>query len=140
MFLSDLSKALDKYNIVTQIDFMSVSSYAGSSSTGQIKINSDLRNSITGKRVLIVEDILDTGLTLNNLISLLKTREPKSIDVCVLLNKQVPNRTLNFDVKYSAFDVNPDAFVVGYGLDYNEFFRGLPFIGIPKKEFINKYK
>ncbi|OGR87172.1 MAG: hypoxanthine phosphoribosyltransferase [Elusimicrobia bacterium RIFCSPHIGHO2_02_FULL_57_9] len=129
VFLSDLlrSAALD-----CEVDFMCVSSYSGSGSTGQVRVLLDLRESADGKDLLIVEDIMDTGLTLHYLLENLKTRNPRSIEVCVLLDKpqcrQVPVKA-----KYTGFQI-PNAFVVGFGLDYNERYRQLPFVGVLREE------
>jgi hypoxanthine phosphoribosyltransferase len=135
MFLSDLSRALDMSHT---IDFMTVSSYQNTSSSGEIKIECDLRHPIKGKHVLIVEDIVDTGLTLSKLVKLLKSRGPKSVECCTLFSKS-SKKICDVNVKYIGFDIVPPQFIVGYGLDYNERFRNLPFVGIPKKEAIKKY-
>jgi hypoxanthine phosphoribosyltransferase len=134
--LSDLSRAL---SIPHQIDFMSVSSYTDTESTGLIKVMMDLRNSIKDRHVIVVEDILDSGLTLSHILEMLETKDPASIGVAVLLRKPTcVKRDVN--VGYLGFDLNPPEFVVGYGLDYNEFFRNLPYIGVPTQEAIDKYK
>jgi len=131
LFLSDLVKNV-KLN--TNIDFMMISSYEGKQSTGIVRILLDLKNSIDGRDVIVVEDIVDTGLTINYLLKTLKTRKPKSIEVCSLLNK--PScRKVNVNIKYRGFDI-PDKFVVGYGLDYNEYYRNLPYVGVLKDEVI----
>ena len=110
-------------------DFMSVSSYGdGTVSTGRIKIIKDLDESIEGKDVLIVEDILDTGRTLHHLIQMMHTRNPKSIRLCTLLDKP-DRRVVEVPVDYVGFAV-PDLFVVGYGLDYAQHYRNLPYIGV----------
>jgi len=131
IFLSDLVKNL-KINV--NIDFMMVSSYEGKQSSGVVRILLDLKQPIEGKDVIIVEDIVDTGLTINYLMKTLKARKPKSIEVCTLLNK--PScRKVHVNLKYIGFDI-PDKFVVGYGLDYNEYYRNLPCIGVLKDEVI----
>ena len=135
MFLSDLSRAL---TIPHQIDFMSVASYADTQSTGNLKIESDLRHSVKGKHVLIVEDIVDTGRTLVHLQRLLQNRQPHCVEVCSLFSKPT-ERKVKVDVRYCGFDLNPPEFIVGYGLDYNEHFRDLPFVGVPTSEAIEKY-
>jgi hypoxanthine phosphoribosyltransferase len=131
VFLSDLVKNI---KLDTNIDFMMVSSYEGRQSSGIVRILLDLRQPIEGKDVILVEDIVDTGLTVNYLLKTLKTRKPKSIEVCTLLNK--PScRKVNVTLKYVGFDI-PNKFVVGYGLDYNEYYRNLPYIGVLKDEVI----
>jgi hypoxanthine phosphoribosyltransferase len=131
VFLSDLVKNV---KLDTNIDFMMVSSYEGKQSSGIVRILLDLRQPIEGKDVILVEDIVDTGLTINYLLKTLKTRKPKSIEVCTLLNK--PScRKVNVTLKYVGFDI-PNKFVVGYGLDYNEYYRNLPYIGVLKDEVI----
>ena len=113
--------------------FMAVSSYGGgTSSTGQVQITKDLSGDISGKHVIVVEDILDSGNTLSYLLKLLEQRKPASIRLCTLLDKP-ERRTKPVEVSYSGFTI-PDAFVVGYGLDYAEHYRGLPYIGILKPE------
>lgn len=128
IFMADLSRAIDR---PCTIDFMSVSSYGkGTTSSGQVQITKDLSEEIEGKHVLVVEDILDSGNTLFYLLQILQARKPASIRLCTLLDK--PERRVR-DIKadYSGFTV-PDAFVVGYGLDYAEKYRNIPYIGILK--------
>lgn len=111
------------------IDFMSVSSYGdGTVSSGRVKIIKDLDDPVEGKDVLIVEDIIDSGNTLANLLELLKTRKPNSIRICTLLDKP-DRRVTDVKVDYVGFQI-PDKFVIGYGLDYAQKFRNLPFIGV----------
>lgn len=130
IFAADLLRAID---IPVEIDFMAVSSYGkGTVSTGVVKIIKDLNESIEGKNILVIEDILDSGKTLSNLCTLLKTRNPASVEVCALLNKP-ERREAEVDLKYSGFSI-PDEFVVGYGLDYAEKYRNLPYVGILKRE------
>ena len=127
MFMCELAKRL-KGNV--SFDFMDVSSYGGGTeSTGIIKIIKDLDEDISGKNVIIVEDIIDTGRTLNNLSNLLKSRGPKSIKICTMLDK--PSRRVEKEVKvdYKCFEI-PNKFVVGYGLDYDQRYRNLPYIGV----------
>jgi hypoxanthine phosphoribosyltransferase len=120
-FLADLSRAIKRDAF---IDFMSISSYGrGKTSSGEVKIIKDLDISLEGADVLIVEDIVDTGLTLNYLLALLKQRKPKSIRVAALLDK-VSRRIRPVDIGYTGFEI-PDEFVVGYGLDYAEKYRNL---------------
>ena len=131
MFLSDLIRNI---NIDCSIDFMSVSSYDGCKSSGAIKISKDLDILITPYDVLIVEDILDSGRTLSYIINLLKTRNPKSLKVCTLLDKP-QKREYAIKVDYLGCDI-PDEFVIGYGLDYNQKYRNLPFIGVINKKLV----
>ena len=113
------------------LDFMAVSSYgAGTTSSGQVKITKDLSESIEGKDVIVVEDILDSGNTLSYLLKLLQARHPASIRLCTLLDKP-SRRTKPIAADYVGFEV-PDEFVVGYGLDYDELYRNLPYIGVLK--------
>lgn len=131
LFTSDLIRKLDMPVI---LDFMRASSYNdGTVSTGVVKILKDLDNPINDKNVLIVDDIVDTGNTLHSLMELLKTRNPKTIEVCTLLDKP-DRREKNVNVRYSGFSI-PDEFVIGYGLDYDQRYRNLPYIAkIKKKE------
>ena len=130
VFMADLCRRID---LPCTIDFMSVSSYGkGTSSSGQVQITKDLSGDISGKHILVVEDILDSGNTLSYLLKLLEQRAPASIRLCTLLDK--PERRVKpVEVHYSGFTI-PDAFVVGYGLDYAEHYRNLPYIGILKRE------
>ena len=120
-----------RITVPVSMDFMSVSSYGSSTvSSGSIKIVKDLDDSILGKDVLVVEDIVDTGRTLSHLMKLLKDRGPKSLALCTLLDK--PDRRLvEVPVDYTCFQI-PDEFVVGYGLDYAQRYRNLPYIGVVK--------
>ncbi len=129
-FMADLMRAI---TIPCQIDFMSVSSYgSGVKSSGVVKIIKDIDVEIEGFDIVIVEDILDSGLTLSYLMDILKTRKAKSIRICTLLSKP-ERRKVDVEVSYEGF-VIPDEFVVGYGLDYDEKYRNLPFIGVLKPE------
>ena len=130
MFFSDIVREI---KIPCEIDFMTVSSYNSNTvSSGEIKILKDLTENINGRHVLIIEDIIDTGLTLYNLKKMLSSRNPESLKICTLLDK--PSRRIA-DIKgdYCGF-VIPDKFVVGYGMDLNEKYRNLPFIGIYESE------
>jgi len=130
VFMADLCRSID---LDCTVDFMAVSSYGGgTSSTGQVQITKDLSGDISGKHVIVVEDILDSGNTLSYLLKLLEQRKPASIRLCTLLDKP-ERRTKPVEVSYSGFTI-PGAFVVGYGLDYAEHYRGLPYIGILKPE------
>lgn len=123
-FLADLLKSIDCH---VRMDFMSISSYAGEDeSKGRVRILKDLDESIGGDHVIVVEDIVDTGLTLSYLLSVLESRGPASLEVCTLLDKSV-RRITPLEVRYRGFDC-PDRFVVGYGLDFAERYRNLPFI------------
>ena len=129
IFMADLMRHVD---IKCTMDFMAVSSYSGTSSTGAVKINKDLGQDIEGRHVIIVEDILDSGVTLSYLKHYLLGRKPASITIATLLDKPA-RRKADVYADYSCFEV-PDAFVVGYGLDYNEQYRNLPYIGVLKPE------
>jgi len=118
--------------IPVQEDFMCVSSYEGTQSTGTLTFRKDLDADITGRDVLILEDILDTGRTLKKIKELLLSRGPKSVKICTLLDKP-EGRKVELDADYVGFTI-PDAFVVGFGLDYDESYRNLPFVGIVKPE------
>ena len=132
--MADLSRAI---NLPCLIDFMSVSSYgAGTISSGQVEIKKDISSSIEGYHVIIVEDILDSGNTLYYLMDVLKARKAASIRICTLLDKP-ERRQKPIKADYYGFVV-PDAFVVGYGLDYNQQYRNLPYIGILKEEVYSK--
>lgn len=124
-FMCELSKYI---TVPVSIDFMSVSSYgAGTESSGNIKIIKDLDDPIAGKHVLVVEDIIDSGRTLSHLMELLESRRPESLALCTLLDKP-ERRVVEVDVDYIGFEI-PDLFVVGYGLDYAQKYRNLPYIG-----------
>ncbi len=124
VFMADLMRLL---NIPVTVDFMSVASYEGSESSGEIKILKELNESIFDKDVLIVEDIVDTGLTLRSIIDLLLTKHPKSLNVVTLLDKP-SKRTKEVTAKYTGIEIE-DVFVVGYGIDYDQAYRQLPYIG-----------
>jgi hypoxanthine phosphoribosyltransferase len=130
VIMSDLMRNID---LPCELDFMDISSYgSGTSSSGVVRILKDLEEDITGRHVLIVEDIIDTGLTLSYLMRSLLARRPASLEICALLSKP-SRRRAELDVKYLGFDV-PDEFVVGYGLDYAGAYRNLPDICILKPE------
>ena len=128
VFMADLVRQI---HVPCTVDFMAVSSYgAGTSSSGQVKIIKDLSEQIEGKDLIVVEDILDSGNTLSYLLQLLEARKPASVRLCTLLDK--PSRRLKpVELHYSGFTI-PDYFVVGYGLDYAEKYRNLPYIGVLK--------
>ena len=129
IFMADLMRSI---TLPCTVDFMAVSSYQGTTSTGAVKINKDLNEDIAGKHLILVEDILDSGITLNYLKKSLEARQPASIRIVTLMDKPA-RRKADIHADYSCFEV-PDAFVVGYGLDYNERYRNLPYIGILKPE------
>ena len=130
IFLSDLVRKID---IPVQLDFIAASSYGSSTeSSGVVRILKDLDYSIEGKNVLIVEDIIDSGLTLHYLLDNFKTRNPESLAVCTLLDKP-ERRKVDIKVDYAGFDI-PDEFIVGYGIDYAEKYRNLPYIATLKPE------
>lgn len=134
VFLSDLIREI---KLPLTIDFMVVSSYGNSTkSSGVVRIIKDLEKDIQGKDVLIVEDIVDSGLTLSYLIDYLKTRNANSVKVCSLLDKP-ERRIAQVDLDYVGFHI-PDEFVIGYGLDYAEVYRNLPFVGVLKPEIYTK--
>ena len=134
LFLSDLVRTID---LPLTLDFMVVSSYgATTKSSGVVRIVKDLEREIEGKDVLIVEDIVDTGLTLSYLVENFKARNPKSVKVCSLLDKP-DRRKAQVEIQYIGFKI-PDEFVVGYGLDYGENYRNLPFVCVLKPEVYEK--
>ena len=128
VFMADLCRAID---LPCTLDFMAVYSYGkGTKSSGQVQITKDLSEDISDRHIIVVEDILDSGNTLSYLLKILENRHPASIRLCTLLDK--PDRRVKpVEVHYSGFTI-PDAFVVGYGLDYAEKYRNLPYIGILK--------
>lgn len=134
MFYTDLVRQI---NLPLTVDFMSISSYgAGVNSTGEVKIIKDIDGKIGGKDVIIVEDIIDSGYSMNCLLKLFATRSPKSVKVCALLDKP-SRREIPVPIDYTGFQV-ADEFVVGYGLDYAGLYRNIPFIGVLKKEVYEK--
>ncbi len=134
IFTSDLIR---KIHIPVKLDFMAVSSYGNTTeSSGVVKIMKDLDRSIEGEHLLIVEDIVDSGLTLNYLKDILLTRNPASIRICSLLDKPL-RRKVPVEIDYLGFEV-PDEFIVGYGIDYAEYYRNLPYVGVLKREVYEK--
>ena len=126
MFITDLARRL---RLPLEMDFMAVSSYGDATqSSGVVRITKDLDSSIEGRNVLLVEDVVDSGMTLRYLLEILRSRNPASLRVCTLLNKQVP-RKADVTVEHVGFEI-PNRFVVGYGLDYAERYRNLPYIGV----------
>ncbi len=133
-FFSDLVREFDDY---CEVDFLSCSSYGdGTVNTGVVRINKDLDMNIMGRHVIIVEDIMDSGVTLDHLTKLLAAREPESLKVVTLLDKP-ERRRCAIQPDYCGFIV-PDEFVVGYGLDYAQLYRNLPFVGVLKPELVEK--
>ena len=123
-FAVELAKRIESDTI---IDFMKVSSYEGTESTGKINFTLDISEDITDKNVLIVEDIVDTGRTLAYVKKYLESKNPKNVKICTMLNKK-ERRVIDLETEYVAFDI-PDKFVIGYGLDYDEKYRNLPYVG-----------
>ena len=129
-FMADLLRAI---TIPVEVDFMAVSSYTSEArEEGVVRLIKDLEAPITGRHVLFVEDIVDTGLTLSYLLRSLRARQPASLEVCVLFNKP-KRRLIDIPLKYKGFDL-PDRLVVGWGLDYRELYRNLPFVGLLRAE------
>lgn len=134
LFMADLIKNIDTH---VELEFMDVSSYhGGTESTGEVKILKDLDVSVEGRDLIIIEDILETGTTLNAIVDLLKYRKAKSIEIVTLLDKPM-RRKVEIEAKYVGEKI-PDEFVVGYGLDYRERYRNLPYIGLLKEEVYTK--
>jgi hypoxanthine phosphoribosyltransferase len=125
-FATDLAR---KVELHLSMDFLSISSY-GEGSEGVVRITKDLEENIAGKDILLIEDIVDTGFTLKYLLRTLGSRNPKSLEVCTLLDRRA-RRIIEIDLKYIGFEI-PDKFVVGYGLDYKQRYRNLPYIGVVK--------
>ena len=135
MFYADMIREI---KVPCQMDFMWISSYSGTNSTGQMKVRQDLSANVEGRHVLILEDIFDTGNSLDFTVKHIQSRNPASLKICTLLDKperRNPRVTLKAD--YTGFTI-PNAFVVGYGLDYNEQYRNLPYVGILKPEVYEK--
>lgn len=131
-FMADLMRAI---SIPVEVDFIAISSYTTEArDRGVVKVTKDLDLPIVGRHVIFVEDVVDTGLTLNYLVNSLRARQPASLEVCVLFNK-VTRRLIDLPIKYKGFDL-PDYFVVGYGLDHFEKYRNLPYVGILKPDVL----
>jgi hypoxanthine phosphoribosyltransferase len=131
-FMADL---LRQVPLPLEVDFLAVSNYSSESrDQGLVRLMKDLEIPLTGRHVIFVEDVIDTGLTLNYLLRILRSQQPASLEVCVLFNK-ARHRLIDIPIKYKGFDL-PDKFVVGYGLDHRERFRNLPFVGLLKPEAI----
>jgi hypoxanthine phosphoribosyltransferase len=131
VFLTDLMRAVP---LPLAIDFLAISGYAGQGTAGVVRILKDLDQDISRRHVLVVEDIVDTGLTLGYLLRALQARHPASLRVCTLLERSV-RRIVDLPIAFRGFDI-PDRFVVGYGLDYQQRYRNLPFIGVLKPEIL----
>jgi hypoxanthine phosphoribosyltransferase len=130
-----MADLLREIHIPVEVDFIAVSSYSPESrERGFVRLVKDLEIPITGRNVLFVEDVIDTGLTLNYILQNLKARQPASLEVCALFEKSA-HRLIDLPVKYKGFDL-PDRFVVGYGLDYREKYRNLPFVGLLAPEVL----
>lgn len=129
-FMADLLRAI---TIPVEVDYMAISSYSPEArDRGVVRVEKDLEASIAGRHVLFVEDVIDTGLTLNYLLRNLRAREPASLEVCALFNRP-HHRLIDIPLKYKGFDL-PDRFVVGYGLDFREKYRNLPFVALLKPD------
>lgn len=132
-FMADLSRAI---SIPITMDFMAITSYGEEQTfSGAVRLIKDLDEKITSRHVILVEDIIDTGLTAAYLLRTLKARDPASLSICTLLDKSARRIVDNLPIEYRGFDV-PDMFVVGYGLDYRQLYRNLPFIGVLKAEML----
>lgn len=129
VFVADLSRAID---LPLRMDFMAVSSYGPAPAHGHVRITKDLDEDIEGTAVLVVEGIIDTGLTLNYLLKVLRGRAPGSLEVCTMLDKDV-RRIVDLPIAYAGFEI-PDRFVVGYGLDHQQRYRGLPYVAMLREE------
>jgi hypoxanthine phosphoribosyltransferase len=133
VFAADLLRSV---TIQCSIDFMGISSYAGQPGSGVVRITKDLDEGIAGRNVLLVEDIIDTGLTANYLLQALRQRRPTSVHICALLDKSA-RRLIDLPISYRGFEI-PDVFVVGYGMDYQQLYRNLPHIAILRTNGIQK--
>lgn len=134
VFMSDLTRSME---VPIEYDFMEISSYQDATEPGEVRVVKDLERSIHERAVLVVEDIVDTGETLHNVLRGLQARDPRSIRVCALIDK-VSRRKVDLDVDYTGFRMEKDSFIVGYGMDYAGKYRNLPFIGTLKEEMIQE--
>jgi hypoxanthine phosphoribosyltransferase len=132
-FMADL---LRQITVPVTVDFMAISHYAGGAHSGSVRITKDLEHAIEGRHVLFVEDVIDTGLTLSYLLRTLRSRQPASLEVCVLFDRPY-RRLIDIPLAYPGLEL-PDLFVVGYGLDANEHYRNLPFVGVLKPDLHRK--
>lgn len=128
IFAADLLRGL---TVMPTIDFMAISSYGGEPGSGVVRITKDLEENIAGRHVILIEDIIDTGLTANYLLRVLRQRNPASLEICALLDKSA-RRIIDLPIAYRGFDI-PDHFVVGYGMDYQQRYRNLPYIATLKR-------
>lgn len=133
VFLADLMRAI---TIPLSIDFIAISSYGARGASGAVRLVKDLDQDITGRHVLVVEDIVDTGLTLGYLLRTLSARNPASLKICTLLDRSV-RRIVDLPIAFRGFEI-PDRFVVGYGLDYLQHYRNLPFIGVLRGDILDR--
>ncbi len=134
VFMADLIRAID---IPVTVDFMAISRYGPTVETrGAVRLTKDLEEPIEGRHVLFVEDIVDTGLTLQYLVRTLQGRNPASLEICVLLDRP-QHRLIDLDIAYKGFELD-DVFVVGYGLDYKQRYRNLPYLGVLKPEVLER--
>ena len=129
IFMADLLRTI---TIPVTVDFMAIAPYVSEAQHGSVRITKDLEESIVGRHVIFVEDVIDTGLSLNYLLRTLRTRQPASLEVCVLFDRPY-RRLIDIPLKYQGFEL-PDRFVVGYGLDVAGHYRNLPFVGVLKQE------
>lgn len=133
-FMADLIRSI---TIPCEVDFIAISSYSAETRTqGMVRLQKDLDAPIEGRHVLFVEDVIDTGLTLNYVLRSLRSREPATLHVCAMFDKG-PRRLVRIPIHYKGFDL-PDRFVVGYGLDYRELYRNLPFVGLLKGDVLQR--
>ncbi len=135
MFLSDMAKLIQ---VPMNVDFLVASSYIKTHTTGEVVIHADIREDVKNKHVILFEDIVDTGLTLQYLKEVVLSKKPASVKICTFLNKKA-HRQVHMDLDYVGFDI-PDEFVVGYGLDYDNRFRNLPYIAIFKEDSVDNIK
>lgn len=133
-FMAELIKHIE---CDIQLEFLDVSSYDGVNSTGKIQINTDIHTDVKNRHLVLVDDIIDTGLTLNEVIKLMYTREAASVEVVTLVDKPEGRKVAVRQPKYIGYQI-PNRFVVGFGLDYNELYRNLPYIGVLKKSVYEK--
>jgi hypoxanthine phosphoribosyltransferase len=135
IFMADLLRAI---SIPVEVDFLAVTNFSGGPGrAGQVRLEKDLNISITGRHVLFVVDVVETGLTINYLLRSLRTRQPASLQVCTLFNKPA-HRLIDLPLKYTGFDL-PDRIVVGYGLDYQEKYRNLPFLALLSAQALHNH-
>ncbi|KAK9829349.1 hypothetical protein WJX72_005309 [[Myrmecia] bisecta] len=134
IFMADLARCIDPVPDGLAVDFLRASSYGGTATvtSGEVKLGMQLKTPLNGRHVLLVEDIVDTGTTAKRLVEELRGQGAASVEVVALLNKS-PRRTVDMDLRYCGFEC-PDEFVIGYGLDYNEMYRSLPYVGVLKPE------